>query len=235
MKINKKMIAVILIIAAVAAIAIGCSVMDKDKKENMDDVEKHNQQVLDDLYKDSEKESDKESDKVSDVKDKESKKDIDEKDKESDRDSDKNSDDKNSDDKDKDSDASDTDENNDSETYEQWVAAASVTAISLTYPDFEIESILAASDTDFGDKEDSKGIYVIFNSSGKKYAVFSKPLKEERSDKGTVDLYGQEIGFATFDMVEPGQIDTKKMKEIKVEDLNELISKSTLISLYEHY
>ncbi|MEE1038806.1 MAG: hypothetical protein U0K95_06530 [Eubacterium sp.] len=209
MKINKKMIAVILIIAAVAAIAIGCSVMDKDKKENMDDVEKHNQQVLDDLYKDSEKESDKESD--------------------------KDSDDKNSDDKDEDSDASDTDENNDSETYEQWVAAASVTAISLTYPDFEIESILAASDTDFGDKEDSKGIYVIFNSSGKKYAVFSKSLKEERSDKGTVDLYGQEIGFATFDMVEPGEIDKKKMKEIKVENLNELISKSTLISLYEHY
>lgn len=212
MKINKKMIAVILIIAAVAAIAIGCSVMDKDKKENMDDVEKHNQQVLDDLYKDSEKESDKESDKSSDVKDKES-----------DKDSDKDSDDKNSDDKD------------DNETYEQWVAAASVTAISLTYPDFEIESILAASDTDFGDKEDSKGIYVIFNSSGKKYAVFSKPLKEERSDKGTVDLYGQEIGFATFDMVEPGEIDKKKMKEIKVENLNELISKSTLISLYEHY
>ena len=198
MKINKKMIAVILIIAAVAAIAIGCSVMGGDKKENTEDVAKHNQQVLDDLTDDKDDESDKDS-------------------------------------KDKDKDKDKTGADIKDATYEQWMAAASVTAISLTYPDFEIDSILAASDTDFGDKEDSKGIYVIFNSSGKKYAVFSKSLKEERSDKGTVDLYGQEIGFAAFDMVEPGEIDKKKMKEIKVENLNELISKSTLISLYEHY
>lgn len=120
-------------------------------------------------------------------------------------------------------------------TYEQWLSAATVTAVSLTYPDFELEGIYAASETEKADGQKSKGVYVVFTSGGDEIIVESKPLDEERTEKGTVDLYEQGLGFATFDKVNKDDIDTDEMTSVDIDSLKDVMAKATLVSLYEHY
>lgn len=119
--------------------------------------------------------------------------------------------------------------------YEEWLAASVVTAISMSYPDFELQEILAASKTGMDAMEQSEGVYVKFNSGGETIVIYSKPLNEERTEKGTVDLHEEKLGFATFDTVAADTLNGKELTVIDMNALNELIAESLLVSLYEHY
>lgn len=119
--------------------------------------------------------------------------------------------------------------------YEEWLAASVVTAISMSYPDFELQEILAASETGMDEMEQSEGVYVKFNSGGETIVIYSKPLNEERTEKGTVDLHEEKLGFATFDTVAADTLNGKELAAIDMNALNELIAESLLVSLYEHY
>lgn len=119
-------------------------------------------------------------------------------------------------------------------SYERWLAAGMVTAISMQYSEFEINGIYLTGETDLTEKADSNGVYVIFTEQGVQKTVYSVPLEGEREEAGTMDLYTRDLGFATFDMVEADTADTASCIEIQMDDLDELISQSLLVSLYEH-
>lgn len=118
--------------------------------------------------------------------------------------------------------------------YERWLAAAMVIGISMEYPDFEIQGIYIASETQTANKFDSEGAYVVFSSGGENFAIQSKPLEAERTQAGTVDLYTGDLGFSTFDKVSVEQMDLSAMEAVEAEELNELIGQSILVSLYAH-
>ena len=119
-------------------------------------------------------------------------------------------------------------------SYERWLAAGMVTAISMQYPDFSIEGIYLSGETELSDKSESEGAYVVFTADGAETAIHSVPLDAERTDVGTTDLYTRDLGFATFDTIEPSQIDTGSCEQIEMDDLTDLISQSLLVSLFEH-
>lgn len=119
-------------------------------------------------------------------------------------------------------------------SYERWLAAGMVTAISMQYPDFSIEGIYLSGETELSDKFESAGAYVVFTADGEETAVQSMPLEAERTDAGTTDLYTRDLGFATFDVIDSSQIDTGSCEQIEMNDLTDLISQSLLVSLYEH-
>lgn len=99
-------------------------------------------------------------------------------------------------------------------SYERWLAAAMVTAISLHYPDFEINGIYLTAETELSSASQSSGAYVIFTSDGESLVIYSKPLEEERTEAGTVDLYTMDLGFATFDEVNAETVNTEGMQAV---------------------
>lgn len=119
-------------------------------------------------------------------------------------------------------------------SYELWLAAGVVTGISMHYADFELEGIYLASETNLGNHADSEGVYVLFKSGGESMAVKSVPLEEERTEAGTIDLSTENFGFATFDIIEAKDVNTKDCKEVRLEKLSSLINQLMLVTLYEH-
>lgn len=118
--------------------------------------------------------------------------------------------------------------------YEHWLAAGMVIAASMKFSEFQIRDIYLTGETEISSKNSSEGVYIIFESEGEKVMIHSKPLAEERKDSGTTDLYTEYLGFSTLDTVE---MDTDKLKDcvkIELDRLNELISQSLLVSIYEH-
>lgn len=118
--------------------------------------------------------------------------------------------------------------------YEHWLAASMVVASIMKYPDLEITDIYLTGETEIASKNDSEGVYVIFNENDKQVIIHSKPLSEERKEAETADLYSADLGFSTFDMVNVDISQLETYKRIEMEQLNELISQSLLISIYEH-
>lgn len=119
-------------------------------------------------------------------------------------------------------------------SYEEWLAAAMTMAISLDGEQFDIKHIYYNTETSLEDKQDSKGVYIIYEKNGKTMCIYSSPLKKERTKKGKTDLYTKDLGFATFDEVDKKVKDFKKWKEINKDSLSDLISQSMLVSLYEN-
>ena len=62
----------------------------------------------------------------------------------------------------------------------------------------------------------------------------SKSIAEERDVQGTTDLYTEYLGFATFDLVEANVEKLQGYKRIELDELQELISQSLLVSIYQH-
>lgn len=118
-------------------------------------------------------------------------------------------------------------------SYERWLAAAMVTAISLQYTEFEINGIYFETETDLTKPLESSGVYVTFAGDGEMITIHSEALTEERTEAGTMDLYTMDLGFATFDTVDVESVNISNMQSVQVEDLSELISQSMLVSLYE--
>lgn len=119
-------------------------------------------------------------------------------------------------------------------SYERWLAASMVTAVSMQYTEFEIDGIYLTGETDLSEKMESAGAYIVFTADGTETAIHSVPLDAERTDAGTTDLYTRDLGFATFDTIDPSQIDTGSCEQIEMDELTDLISQSLLVSLYEH-
>lgn len=119
-------------------------------------------------------------------------------------------------------------------SYEEWLAAAMMVAVSLKGEEFEVEHIYYKTETDLADKQDSEGVYLIYKTGGKSVCVKSTPLKKERNKKGKTDLSTQDLGFATFDTVDKDSKDFDGWKEIKEDSLSDLVSQSMLVSLYEN-
>lgn len=118
--------------------------------------------------------------------------------------------------------------------YEKWLAAAMIICVSMEYPDFEPEGVYAASSTAMEDKFDSEGVYIAFTSGGERIVIHSKALEGERSATGTTDISSEAIGFASFDRVDPSSVDFSAMVEFVLDDMNDLISKSILVTIYSH-
>ena len=119
-------------------------------------------------------------------------------------------------------------------SYEKWLAAATVTAISMEYEDFTIDKIYVTGETDVNSKADSQGVFVVFSRGDQQIAIASKPLEAERTEVGTVDLYTKDLGFASYDEIEVSAIDTGNCQSITMDEISELISQSILVSLYQH-
>lgn len=119
-------------------------------------------------------------------------------------------------------------------SYEHWLAAGTVTGISMYYMDFELEGIYLASETPLGNHDDSKGVYVVFKSGGETMTIKSVPLEDERDEAGTIDLSTENFGFATFDVVEVSDDELKACEEVRLENLSSLINQLMLVTLYEH-
>lgn len=120
-------------------------------------------------------------------------------------------------------------------TYEERLAAGTITAISLAYPDFELTQILTETQTELDAAADSAGVYVEFVSGGEPMVIHAKWLEKERTKAGTVDLHEQTLGFATFDVVNGESLEGKDMKTLDISSLSGLIAEAMLVSLYEHY
>lgn len=118
--------------------------------------------------------------------------------------------------------------------FERWLVAGMVVGISLQYPEFEFTEIYLASETEMGNPGESKGAYVVFNCGGEEIALHSKPIEKERTEAGTKDLYTEELGFATFDEVNPSSIAKDECVSVEMDELSELISQSVLVTVYEH-
>lgn len=118
--------------------------------------------------------------------------------------------------------------------YEKWLAASMIVGLSLRYPDFECEEIFLASDSALSSYSESKGVYVRFQYGGEELMVHSGPLEKERTEAGTIDLYTEDLGFASFDLVDEKGVEQGTGEVITIEDLSELINQSILVSMYEH-
>lgn len=119
-------------------------------------------------------------------------------------------------------------------TYEEWLAASMVVAMSLHYGDFEISEIYLTGETDLLKKQESTGCFIVFAAEGTQIILQSKPLAEERTEAGTFDLHANNIGFATFDRIDSVLGSVEKYKQITVTELEELIAQSLLVTVYEH-
>ena len=62
-------------------------------------------------------------------------------------------------------------------SYEKWIAAAMVTAISMEYEDFTIDKIYVTGENDVNSKESSQGVFVVFSRENQQFAITSKPLE----------------------------------------------------------
>lgn len=118
--------------------------------------------------------------------------------------------------------------------YELWLASAMVFGLSMEYPDFQLNGIYAASSTAIENKNDSLGVCILFQSAGTQLAVESKPLSTERTQAGSRDLSTALLGYASFDEIDPASITFSEMKELAMDDLEQTMSQSLLVSLYYH-
>lgn len=119
-------------------------------------------------------------------------------------------------------------------SYEEWLSAAMVSALTLNESDLDIQHIYYKTKTELSNKMKSSGVYVVFKSENKIKCVYSKPLEEENQESGTVNLYTQDLGFSTFESVNINKVNFTGYSEITVDSLTTLISQSMLVSLYEN-
>lgn len=88
----------------------------------------------------------------------------------------------------------------DGNTYEEYLSALSLFALSMEYPDFQLQEIYSASSVSLANKADSKGIYVFFDSMGQTLCAHVSPLAAERNESGSLDLFANETGYAAFEL-----------------------------------
>ncbi len=119
--------------------------------------------------------------------------------------------------------------------YEQWLAAAVITCVSMNTPDFELGEVYASTQTTIEDRMDSQGIYVTYQSGGETVCIQSKPLEQGRSgQEGTKDVYSELTGYASYDEAVVETIDMSQWQTVDLQELNTLIEQSERVVLYEN-
>ena len=109
-----------------------------------------------------------------------------------------------------------------------------VLGVSIEYPDFELVNICTETCKELTDSQSSKGVYILFKSSGTEMAVYGVPLEQERTTPGTIDISTMNMGFATFDMVDVNEIPKVGLISYTMEELEDTISQTMQLSLYYH-
>ncbi len=120
-------------------------------------------------------------------------------------------------------------------SFEKQLAAASFYAISMYYPNFELTGFYTASTTTMDDRASSEGCYVLFRCDGQEILLQIRPLDAERTERGTLDLYHPNWGYASFDEVPVDSVSLDSMQQFAPNDLQEILSVSgTLLQIIEH-
>lgn len=117
-------------------------------------------------------------------------------------------------------------------SYEQWLSAAMFLLLPREYPDFQLQGIYTASNTEISQSSQSLGAYIVFTSGGREIWIHSLPLTQPRTEAGVTDLYTAQLGHATFDRVEPGSVDLSALEQQNLEDLALLVDFSMLVTLH---
>ena len=118
--------------------------------------------------------------------------------------------------------------------YEEWLGAAAMLALPAWEEEFTIKQVLLTGRHTEEQKDQSQGIYLIYESGGEARAIYCSPLEAERTEPGTVDLYENMLGFATYDQVDMETVDTEGYEAMTAEDLTDQMRQSLIVSLYEH-
>ena len=117
--------------------------------------------------------------------------------------------------------------------YEEYLSALSLLALSMEYPDFQLQGVYAASRVSVENKSSSQGIYVLFESQGEDLCLHVFPIAAERNEAGSRDVFASELGYAAFDLQpEIPAVDGLTLLEAK--DYGELLSKLSGVALYNH-
>ncbi len=106
----------------------------------------------------------------------------------------------------------------------EQLAALSLYALSMEFPDFELQGFYSN-----GSRTD--GIYAMFVSNGENLTAHIYPIGNERNTPGTMDIYATEVGYAAFDFV--NGVDDN-YTEIPQEDYVEQLSALSGVSVFSH-
>ena len=115
--------------------------------------------------------------------------------------------------------------------YEPYLAALSLKALSLEYPDFRLDGIYFTSIVDMSLKAKSEGLYVCFQNGGESLTVQVLPLQDERKESMTRDIFADQVGYATFDLVQSMPDGFERMNE---ENFVSLLSELMGIMILQH-
>ena len=119
-------------------------------------------------------------------------------------------------------------------SYEEYLSALTLFALSMDYPDFQLQGIYAASSVSLAQKTSSKGIYVFFDSMGESLCAHITHIEAERiSESGTTDLFANELGFSSFELMSELP-DTNSLTLLDSKVYGALLSELTGISIFSH-
>ncbi|MBE6984463.1 MAG: hypothetical protein E7434_02395 [Ruminococcaceae bacterium] len=115
--------------------------------------------------------------------------------------------------------------------YEEYLAALTLFALSMEYPDFVLQGIYSGTSVSIENKMSSSGVYTMFESGGSSLIAHVYPIDAERTEPGTSDLYAAELGFAAFDLVESRD---DNYSEIPQDVYTGLLSEISGVSIFSH-
>ena len=119
-------------------------------------------------------------------------------------------------------------------SYEEYLSALTLFALSMDYPDFQLQGIYAASSVSLAQKTSSKGIYVFFDSMGESLCAHVNHIEAERTaESATTDLFANELGFASFELMSELP-DTNSLTLLDSKVYSALLSELTGISIFSH-
>lgn len=117
-------------------------------------------------------------------------------------------------------------------TYEQWLGAAGLMGTLMGYPGCTDQTVYFLSETDLDDKMSSQGVYLTLTYEAEQIVLHLKPLEAERTEAGTTDVYCQQTGFATWDVVE--NVDLAGLTPVTIPELEDYLEQVILPGLYQH-
>lgn len=119
-------------------------------------------------------------------------------------------------------------------TYEQWLAAAMYYLSFMEYPEYTLTGLYTGSATSTANRMDSQGVYMLLSDGENELLICSKPLADKRSEVGATDLHTAQLGFATFDVVDPATVDLAGMNLLDPNELIEMMNYTVLPALYSN-
>lgn len=119
-------------------------------------------------------------------------------------------------------------------SYEEYLAAAGLSALTVQYEGFEPKKILCDSKHSINDAAQSKGVYLIYNGVDGEQCLHLYYLEKERTEAGTMDLYSQSVGYAAMDEASIEEAEKAGFTETTVDALEPVIKQLLLTTILEH-